>query len=367
MTYRVELGREENDNLVRINGSDISSPSVKLTHSQLSDWSFDTHYDAGFTQYAEIFAPMRLYWSPPVGSDRVLFRGQVVKHKRSDGGPGSQAKSRLEGHCRAFTHLKRDAPTQFVQFQDTSARDAIEIYWEEYTDYDATVREQPLDNLPPITDATFTDDHLSTIQKLHERAGFIFTFDHAGDELTVTSMGRGQVTRDAAWDLDDREESTATKVDHEDDRRDYANIVIGLGATQEGSDERLRWDAVNTNEIQRLRDAGCPPGQSCAVAVVSDPEAKSLNEVQTMAETELSKRVEERKTKGKIDVIPTWVTPGFAYDVNALEEEELVLESIDFKIGGTSANASLEFIDRYGYAKDLATLRGQIHRITHSL
>lgn len=366
MTYRIELGRPSNDNLVELAGTDVSSPSVDLTHSQLSKWSFDTHYDPGFTQYAEIFAPMRLYWSPPIGSDRVLFRGEVVKHKRVDGGPGSNAHSRLEGHCRGFTTLRRDAPLEIVEYSNIAPRDAIADYWANYTPYDATVHDQPLDDLPPITSAEFTDDHLSNLQKLHERAGFIFTIDHSGADLSVTSMARGQVTRDAAWELDGRAESTATNVEHEDDRRDYANIVIGLGATGDDGD-RMRWDAVNTTEIQRLRDAGCPPGTSCAVAIVSDPDAETLDEVQTMAETELSKRVEESKTKGKIDVIPTWVQPGFAYDVAALGEDGLTLESISFNIGGTDANATLEFIDRYGYARDVATLRGQIHRIKHSL
>lgn len=364
MTYRIELG--EGDTLVEIDGTDLSSPSIKLSHSQLVDWSFDTHYDAGFTTYAETFQPMRIYWDPPVGSQRILFRGVVCRHSREDGGPGSNAISRVEGHDRGFTYLKRSAvPQEIVTYSNISARDAIQSYWDNYTPYEAEVHPQPLENLPDIEEVELTEDHLTNLQKLHDRANFVYTPDHQSPELKVTSMSRGDVKREASWELDTRAESTATNVKHDDDRRNYANIVVGLGSADGGG--RIRYDAVNQPEIQRLRDLGCPPEKSCAVKVVSDPDASTMQEVQTMAETELSKAVEERKTKGSIDIIPTWIQPGFAYDVEALGSEDLVLESIDLSIGGTDANATLEFVDEYGYANDIATLRGQINRIVDTL
>lgn len=367
MSYRIEIGYPGEGNVTRLEANDLAgNPSVKLSHSQMVDWSLDTHYDPGFTTYAETFAPIRLFYQPAVGQEEVLFRGEVVRHSREDGGPGSNALSRIEGHCRQFTQLKRSAPLEIVTYTNISARDAIQNYWRNFTPFDATVHEQPLDNLPPIESVELTDDHLSNLQKLHDRANFVWSVDHSSPDLEVESFARGHEKRPSLWELDEREESEAISVKHDDDRRDYANIVIGLGGSANGGG-RLRYDAVNTNEIERLRNAGCPAEKSCAVVVVSDSDAGTLDEVQTMAETELSKRVEERKTKGSISVIPTWVQPGFSYDVEALDEDDLVLDTVEIDIGNPGASGSLNFVDEYGYARDQATLRGQIKRIVDSL
>lgn len=362
MSYRIELGTRQNDNLIELDGSDVSSAEFTIKHSQLVDWSFDTHYDPVLTEYAEIFAPIRVYWN-----DTVLFRGEVCRHEYTNDGPGGQSLSRLEGHDRAFTRLKRSAPLEIVTYENTSARDAIQDYWFVHTPYTATVHEQPLENLPPIDSLELAgDDHLTNLQKLHDRANFVFSIDHSSAPLTVTSMSRGQLKRGAAWELPGRAEADASSVKHDDDRRNYANIVIALGAHNEEEGGRLRYDAVNPNEIQRLRDAGCPPGKSCAIAMVSDPDAETPGEVRTMAETELARRVEQRKTKGEVTILPTWVQPGFAYDVDALDEDGLVLEEISLNLG-FDQTASLTFIDHFGYAKDVATLRGQIRNIVSTL
>lgn len=368
MSYVVELGREADRNLVELRSQDIVNASVKLTHSQLVDWTIETKYDADFTTFAEIFAPMRLYWEDPSTGDReVLFHGQVVRHRRQNTGPGEHATSIIEGHDRGFTHLRRSAPIEIEDYSGYTAQQAIEHYWTIHTPFDATVEPQPLDNLPPIDAMELTDDHLTNLQKLHDRANFVFSVDHAAPGLEVHSMARGQVKRNSSWELAGRGESEAMSVEYDDDRRSYANIVVALGSHDEDQGGRLRWDAVNANEVQRLRDAGCPPGKSCAVAMVTDPNAGTLGEVRTMAETELSKRVEARKTQGTISVIPTWVQPGYAYDVDALGEDELVLEDINFDFGGTNETAKLDFVDHFGYAQDVATLRGQISRIVDTI
>lgn len=368
MPYAVELGSETDETLVELTGHDITTVDVKLTHTQLADWTIETHHDPSLTNYADVFAPMTLYWVDPVTEEReVLFHGQVVKHVRKNAGPGSQARSVLEGHCRAFSNLRRSAPVEIITYEDITARDAIEDYWLVYTPFQATVHEQPLERLPPIDSVELTDDHLTNLQKLHERANFVFSIDHNSPALEVTSMSRGSFSRSASWEIDGRAETEALSVEHDDDRRDYANIVIARGAHDEEHGGRLRWDAVNGNEINRLRDKGCPPGKSCAVAKVSDPDAETLGEVQTMAETELARRVEAGKTKGTLDVIPTWVQPGFSYDVEALDEENLLLETVNYTFGGRNETASLEFSDYFGYARDVATLRGQVSRIVNTL
>lgn len=361
MTYRIELGTAQDGTLLELDGADISRPRFNISHSQLADWSFQTHYDPDLTQYADVFAPIRVYWE-----DTVLFRGEVVRHKYTNDGPGGKSVSTLEGHDRAFTRLKRSAPLEIVEYEGVSARDAIEDYWALRTPYEADVADQPLDDLPPIDHVELTDNHLSNLQKLHDRANFVFSMDHASGALEVTSMARGQRTRDAAWELGGRSESEALSVGHDDDRREYANIVVALGAHDEAEGGRLRYDAVNPNEIARLRGLGCPPDKSCAIAMVSDPDAETPGEVRTMAETELARRVEQRKTKGEIDVLPTWVQPGFAYDVDALDEDGLVLEDVTLNVG-IGETATLTFIDHFGYAKDVATLRGQVQNIVSTL
>ena len=113
----------------------------------------------------------------------------------------------------------------------------------------------------------------------------------------------------------------------------------------------LRYEAAvrDDAEIERLTDLGLTEEEATQTTVVTDPELSTSDEVQAQAFNELEGVVGNRLPSGSIDIVPTFIPPGYAYPVEEFETVDgevpsKVLEKVAYSEGyGQDAKGSLKF------------------------
>ena len=194
----------------------------------------------------------------------------------------------------------------------------------------------------------FAENDLQNIKDLASLARYNFVVDHAGDADAIEAFPVG-------FENPDGVEWMATGWSRRDGDQDYANRVVARGATKP-EDERenpddLRYEAAvrDDAEIERLTDLGLTEEEATQTTVVTDPELSTSDEVQAQAYNELEGVVGNRLPSGSIDIVPTFIPPGYAYPVEEFETVDgevpvKVLEKVAYSEGhGQDAQGSLEF------------------------
>jgi len=194
----------------------------------------------------------------------------------------------------------------------------------------------------------FAENDLQNIKDLASLARYNFVVDHAGDADAIEAFPVG-------FENPDGVEWMPTGWSRRDGDQDYANRVVARGASKP-EDERenpddLRYEAAvrDDAEIERLTDLGLTEEEATQTTVVTDPELSTSDEVQAQAFNELEGVVGNRLPSGSIDIVPTFIPPGYAYPVEEFETVDgevpsKVLEKVAYSEGyGQDAQGSLKF------------------------
>jgi len=190
-----------------------------------------------------------------------------------------------------------------------------------------------------------SDTDLENLKTLCNLARFNFAIDHTADGKRIDAFPIGTEGESVDWDAKDW--------NRRDGDANYANRVVARGARkpeeeQEDEDD-LRYEAVavDDDEIERLMGLGLTEEEATISTVITDPELQSREEVAQQAFNNLEGFVERRLPTGNIDVVPTFIPPGFAYSIPQFEREGetpvKTLESIIFDQRYNSTRGSLEF------------------------
>jgi hypothetical protein len=164
----------------------------------------------------------------------------------------------------------------------------------------------------------FAENDLQNIKDLASLARYNFVVDHAGDADAIEAFPVG-------FENPDGVEWMATGWSRRVGDKDYANRVVARGATKP-EDERenpddLRYEAAvrDDAEIERLTDLGLTEEEATLTTIVTDPELSTSDEVQAQAFNALEGVVGNRLPSGSIDIVPTFIPPGYAYPVEEFE------------------------------------------------
>jgi hypothetical protein len=183
-----------------------------------------------------------------------------------------------------------------------------------------------------IDQRRFTGDALTVAQQLHKKAGLRFNI---GTDGSITTFDPDETTQTPDWTVKNRRPAV--------DLYGYANrIVVYGGKLDDGT--RPKATAVDTAEVDAVG--------STETDVILSQNVTTLDGVKSEARAELSKRVDERKTTGTLEVWPTNIEVGRAYDV-------------DWYGDGQPVDASLNTLSiQKGYANDTAELQFERDRGT---
>jgi len=211
----------------------------------------------------------------------------------------------------------------------------------------------------------FAENDLQNIKDLASLARYNFVFDHAGDADAIEAFPVG-------FENPDGVEWMATGWSRRDGDQDYANRVVARGATKP-EDERenpddLRYEAAvrDDAEIERLTDLGLTEEEATQTTVVTDPELSTSGEVRAQAFNELAGVVGARLPSGSIDIVPTFIPPGYAYPVEEFETVDgevpsKVLEKAAYSEGyGQDAQGSLEFLSPRNWVSGLSPVEKDV-------
>lgn len=196
-----------------------------------------------------------------------------------------------------------------------------------------------------IDELDLSDSHKDNLRTLCQRGRMHWSIDHTADGKRIDVFPIG-TEAEAEW--------STKNWSRTDGSTDYANRVVARGARkpeeeQEG-EEDIRYEAVVTDndEIQRLVDLGLPEEQATISRVISDPEWQSQETVNQQAFAALEGFVESRLPSGTINIVPTFIRPGYAYQIPEFEVPNgdvptKTLEQVQFSQSYDGASGSLQF------------------------
>ena len=191
-----------------------------------------------------------------------------------------------------------------------------------------------------------SEDDLQNIKDLANIARYNFVIDHTADDKRIEAFPIGTEGEDVEWVTKDWSRT--------DGDADYANRVVARGA-RKPEDERededdIRFEASVTDEdeIERLTDLGLSEEEATVSTVVTDPEWDTQDVVQQQAFGALAGVVESRLPSGQLDIVPTFVKPGYAYPIAEFEDGNgdvptKVLEQVRYSEEYGNARGTLRF------------------------
>lgn len=159
-------------------------------------------------------------------------------------------------------------------------------------------------DLAVVDDQTFRGDPFSVLKKLHDNYGFTFSIDHANTDNNgnlkkyVESFKDGSQSKSANWTVLNRRPSV--------DFREYANKVTIYGALQSDG-TRPKATVQDDSEVSTYGTVGF---------VDKAPSADNLDDTRSIARSVLNTKVAKRKRKGKLQIAPINILPGYDYSVD---------------------------------------------------
>ena len=190
-----------------------------------------------------------------------------------------------------------------------------------------------------------SETDLDNLKELCDLARFNFAIDHTADGKRIEAFPIGTEGDPVDWETEDW--------DRRDGDADYANRVVARGARkpeEEQEDENdLRYEAVavDDDEIERLMALGLTEAEATISTVITDPELQTQEEVAQQAFNNLEGFVGSRLPSGTLEVVPTFIPPGYAYPIPEFEHDGetpvKTLEKLSYSEGYDSARGSLQF------------------------
>lgn len=251
-------------------------------------------------------------------------------------GANSYPTTSIQGRVRLGADRAAGAQNETPKYNHT-ASDLV--YWELTIDGN---------DLPVISDKTYSGTYLDVWQQLHDDANMVSVAGYQVDGKRLESFRPGEVTQEATWmNLGHNRELDLT---------DYANRIRAIGARPfEGQDRR---EITVTNEAEVNDFGGVVEGDPVVVEDESD-----MDVLRTEARSELADAVLARTMTGEIDVAPIALSPGYSYPVPELSRDPedpqyLTLWSVSF----SDESGTLSFGKPDDLASALATLRSEVRR-----
>lgn len=183
------------------------------------------------------------------------------------------------------------------------------------------------DNRSVINDSRYEGSALDVLQKLHKKSGRHLIGSMDGTK-SVESVPAGEVTKPADWTVQNRRPTY--------DLYEYANVVTVFGSRQDDGTRPVATakdqDEIDRNGAERRK-------------VIRRTDLETLDGVKSEARSQVVQRVNEKDVTGRLEIWPTDVKPGYAYDV-------------DWYGDGNTSTADLERLSiQQDYSDDRAELR----------
>lgn len=332
-TYRAVLTTRDGR---RLDITATVSISLSLEHTAVSSCSLTVPRMRDVDTFQ--LADLALYYG-----DSLLFSGTVEKLPGYGAGMNGQLSAR--GPART---LARGEVT--VDYSGTDAHVAIREFWEDYTEFDATVLDPETTTTIPADADPYEGTPMQVLQDLHELAGMRFTVQHGVAPNRVESYQAGQLVRQGTWTL-----KGAESYDSDYDWSGYANFVRVLGGIK-ADDTRAVGEARDQAEIDRL-------GFETEPWVVRRPDITSDAACAELAESVLEDRAEANQFSGSIEIWPELILPGYAYEIPEFDGAIAPIESVQLEESLGEASGSLKINPPQGDAERIARLQRETDRL----
>jgi len=205
-----------------------------------------------------------------------------------------------------------------------------------------------LNDLVVISRLELSRDHFSNLKTLHDYGDFRWVIEHDSgdvDTLTVRSFPRGAETRatpTAFTEVENKSPEVAAE--------NYFNSVFLEGALQD--------DGTRPTAEVKDDDAIASDGREITPGVLRDQNISTEAGAQFRATSLLQTALANDELRGTISTFPTYVEPGYAYQVNfGSGPDTKTLESISITESAGSVSATYEFVTRTRLGETISTLK----------
>jgi len=269
-----------------------------------------------------------------------------------DGGTNFQRGDNSNSFTASFTDAGRELVTEFrLSGYDNGAQNATPRFnylGQTADSFETTV---DLDDRVVFVGLEVSKNHFENLQKLHSNSNYVFTIDHDSSSVAnmpVFSFPRGEETRSSSV-INDNEIDESPAVEGEQ----FYNVIPLEGGLNGGT--RPFEEVKDQDSIDDI-------GEEISPGLLRDPTISSDIEAQFIAQALLKKAVSNGELRGTKTIPPTFApTPGFAYPVSWLDDDtrEVTLEEVSVTKSGNSAETTLDFTGRTGFASQINELRRQ--------
>lgn len=247
-----------------------------------------------------------------------------------------------------FTTSGREAITRFTLGRygsRTTATPTTGHLGQNVQDY---LLEVDLNDLVVIDRLELTRDHFANLKQLHDYGDFLWVIEHDSgdlDTLTVRSFNRGAETRTSPFAfLKPANRSPEVAAEN------YFNSVRLEGALQP--------DGTRPTAEVKDDDAISNDGREITPGVLRDQSISTEAGAAFRANALLQAALENDALRGTIDTYPSYVEPGFAYEIDFGQGPEFkTLESLSITESVGDVGATAEFVTREQLSETISNLK----------
>ncbi len=269
-----------------------------------------------------------------------------------DGGTNFTRADNTNSLTANFTDGGRQLVTEFRLSGITgTARNATPRFNYEGQEIDSFETTVDLDDRVVFVGVEVSKNHFENLQKLHSNSDYVWTIEHDSSSVAtipVFSFPRGEETRSLPQ-INGREIDESPAVEG----GQFYNVIPLEGGLNGGT--RPFAEVKDQDSINDVGDEISP-------GLLRDPTISSDIEARFIAQALLDKALQNGELRGSKTIPPTFApTPGFAYPVSWLDDDtrEVTLEEVSVTKSGNSAQTTLDFTGRSGFAQQINELRRQ--------
>jgi hypothetical protein len=200
-------------------------------------------------------------------------------------------------------------------------------------------------SLRVIDDQTFTGSAYEILDAIADESNMVYVPDYRETQLAMDAFQPGDVVRDVAWTVEDAQPVDTTE--------GYFNKVTIFGPEQDDG-TRLTATAESSDEIAEKGEVVGPAKER--------PDAKTKEELRSIARTELQVGLANDTVTGKLDISGQFVQPGYAYSVDKFAsfdertDPAYVLQSASYSWG----TMKLDFEGRNSLARTIRSIETEV-------
>jgi len=253
----------------------------------------------------------------------------------------------------SFSNAGRQLVTEFrLSGYDNGARNETPRFNYLGQEIDSFETKVDLDDRVVFVGVEVSKNHFENLQKLHDNSDFVWTIEHDSSDpvnMPVFSFPRGEETR-TLDQINENEINESPAVEAEQ----FYNVIPLEG----GLDDQGNRPFAEVKDQDSINDIG----EEISPGLLRDPTISSDIEAEFIAQALLKKALKNGELRGTKTIPPTFApTPGFAYPVSWLDDPttEVTLEEVSVTKSTGSAQTTLDFTGRSGFAQQIDELRRQ--------